>query len=517
MQFDIDQQDLINLARDTRKGFDRARYGLIFSLSVLAAIAASSAHQTYRAISVMFAAAPEVSVAGFADVYRQTPGVIYAGIAWVMLIIMCALLAIAIIKARRAREAARKKEILENSFSAGRFDYSLALDQIIVRGPLAARKVSWSNIERIEKKKSGMLLRRKDGELEFIPRNVWPKKDFFEQVMEKHGAAINKQFSFEEATHARLLSITYEAVRSDADEYFNHYFRRRDGRLNILRRLGQWRAWAPILFTVFTALFSFSAYAAFRNENLLLAAMSLAFAGAAIATFILNSAYFRGPAFPFRKDKSWPFAQTDLVTVTLSKNGVHRTRHGLSEFIQWAAFERYFETRLFGYLVISAKTIIPLPKRAFLSKSHYEKFAAFARRAIADAKHAHREEKRGRLMRTIGKEKRAEKPVEATKAAAAAAQANTPTKPQSQKAKPQQATKQKTVQKPQVSVKAPGLAAPPSKKPVTQDKAIPKQAAKPAPSGKAPSKSPTAPKERQKPADAQQAVQQTAQKKHAAQ
>ncbi len=416
MRFEIDQQDLVHLVHDTRRRFDRARMGLVFSLSVLAVGMAVAGFQLYRAASLMISAAPALNLAGLARAYRTTPESFHSELIWLGAVALFGFLGAVILRARKKREVARKSEILNHPLTAGQFDYTVALDQIIIRGPLAVKKISWSNIDRVERKKSSIIFWRKDGSYDFIPRNVLPKEDYYEQLIAKHGPNIGNACPFEQANHATPLSVSYEATRADSDEYLQRYFRDCDGRANVLRRLCQWPAWAPILFIIFLMLAASSANAAFRAEHILFAGVSLAFALAAI--FVLNANYFRGPGFPFRKDKSWPFAQADLATVTLSKNGVHYTRHGADELIQWGAFDRYIETRLYGYLVIAPKTVIALPKRAFLSKPHFVRFTAYARKAIAEAKHARSEAKHGRMMRAVGNKQ--EKP-SATKPAPATA------------------------------------------------------------------------------------------------
>ncbi len=420
MQFEIDKQDLVNLTYDTRKPFDRARMGLIVSLSVLMTGAFAAAYQTYVSAGAFLNAAPSLSGEGFARAYAVAPEAGQMTLLSLTLFALCVYFITAVIRARRKREASRKNEILSHTLSIGRFDYTLALDQLIIKGPLAIKKISWARIASITKKRHSIIFWRRDGTYDFIPKNILPRDSYYDEVMAKHAATMAAPCPFEEANHAGPLSITFETSRADMDEFFKDYFRRRDGRAHIFRRVGQWRPWTPILFFACALIAASSAFAAFAVQDLVFAGMSFGFAGAAAAIFVLNSNYFRGAAFPFRKDKSWPFAQTDLATVTLSKNGVHRKQHGMSELLHWGAFERYFETRLYGYLVISGKSVIALPKRAFLSKPHFEKFTGFARKAIADAKHARSEAKAGRMMRAVGKQERA-KP--AAKAKAALAQA----------------------------------------------------------------------------------------------
>ncbi len=133
----------------------------------------------------------------------------------------------------------------------------------------------------------------------------------------------------------------------------------------------------------------------------MLAGVGIAAAVLAAGVFMFNSAYFRGPAHPFRKKGAWPYNQTELVTVTLAQSGVFVRRQGANENIQWHGVDHFLERRLTAYLVIAPGKIIALPKRAFLSQEHFRTYSSFAKKHIKEAHERRAAEKQQRLMRSL--------------------------------------------------------------------------------------------------------------------
>lgn len=410
MRVDIDKQDILNALADTRKKFDRASAGLIISLSVTAGLFVAAGFGLSRAISTILSAAPSPSFAGLRFAFVTEPEPFYLAGGCLALAIIAVVTGLGILKARRKRAAARKAEALNHPLAAGRFEYIFSADRLTIMGPLSVKKIAWQNIAKLENRKSTIVFHLKDGGFEFIPKNVVPNDNFFDLMTVKHGPQTNKPCSYEEANLAKPLSVTFEASRADLDDYYAQYFKKRDGKFHVLRRLAQWRPWTPLLFFVMTMLAALLGYSAFNTYSLVHAAGALASAGTAAAIFFMNGGYFRGAAHPFRKNAAWPYAQTDLVTVTLAKDGVFHTRHGATDFIRWAAVSIYMESKLSGFLVVAPKHVIPLPKRAFLSKAHFEDFTAFAKRSMSQAKQERAEAERGRLTRSFGNNTAAQQP-----------------------------------------------------------------------------------------------------------
>jgi hypothetical protein len=162
-----------------------------------------------------------------------------------------------------------------------------------------------------------------------------------------------------------------------------------------------------------------------------LTSLSIAFAGAAlaIAIFFLDADYFRGPAHPSKKDKDWPFSQSEIVTVTLADAGVFLHRAGGDEIYGWAGVSAIIERPLTLYLVLSPRMVVPLPKRAFMNHVHYAAFANFARARVDGAKQAITSKSNNRMVRTLGgaKTKRPRKAPVPTPAKAAPPMAAKPT------------------------------------------------------------------------------------------
>ncbi|WP_428409984.1 hypothetical protein [Hyphococcus sp.] len=433
MRVDIDRQDILNALADTRKTFDRAKAGLVISLSLTAGIFLAAAFGAWRGAAAIMAEAPALSLEGLRFAYSMDPDAFFGMAASLGMASLSFFTGLAILAARRKRAAARKEEALSHPLNAGRLEFIFSAEKLTIMGPLSVKKISWQNIAKMESRKSSIVFHRKDGGFEFIPKNVVPNENFFDLMTVKHGPLLNKPCSYEEAHLAKPLSITYEASRGDLDDYYAQYFKKRDGKFHTLRRLAQWRPLAPFLFLVAAAFAGMFGYTAFNTYSLLHAGAAMGCALAAGAIFVMNGSYFRGPAHPFRKNEGWPYAQTDLVTVSLSKDGVSHARHGATDVIRWGAFSAYMESRLFGYLVVAPKHVIALPKRAFLNKAHFDDFTAFAKRSMTLAKQQKSDAERGRLVRSFGqKEAQAAQP----KPKQASRQAPAATTAQPQRAKP---------------------------------------------------------------------------------
>lgn len=477
MRVDIDQQDILNALADTRKRFDRARAGLMVSLSLTTALFLAAGFASWRAIAAIMSEAPSLSVNGLHFAFDTNPQAFYALAAASVIAIVSACLFAAILKARCNRAAARKEEALGNPLNSGRFEFIFSTEKLTIMGPLSVKKISWNNFAAVENRKSSIIFHHKDGRYDFIPKNVIPNDNFFDLMMVKHGALLNKACSYEDANLATPLSVTYEETRADHNDYYAQYFKKRDGRLYFLRRLCQWRPWTPFLFLAAAVLAAAFGYKAFNTYSLLHAGAAIACCLAAGAIFMLKASYFRGPAHPFRKPSSWPYGQTDLATVNLAKDGVFHTRHGVTDFVRWGALTGYVETKLFGYLVIAPKHVIALPKRAFLDKAHFDDFTAFAKRSMSHARKEKSDADRGRMMRSLGDKETSKKapqetPAETTapkpRQAPATAHEPRPTKPvgPSPKAAPAQVER--------VSAAAPQIKPAPAAPPV-KAKAAPQQ------------------------------------------
>ena len=195
--------------------------------------------------------------------------------------------------------------------------------------------------------------------------------------------------------------MSFEFVPSDLAEYRAYYHRQREGFISLLRAVAQWRPWPAYLFLAFALTAAASLYIAFRAFDLLAATSGFGFALAAAGVFIMNSRLFRGPAHPFRRDAKWPYAQSEMMSVTLSKNGVFISRNGSTEIIEWQGVQDFVERRLTSYLVVTPDYALPIPKRVFLSAEHYRAFSSFAKARLSEATRARAEQKQQRLMSSL--------------------------------------------------------------------------------------------------------------------
>ncbi len=432
MRVDIDRQDILNALADTRKTFDRARTGLVISLSLTAGIFVAALFGAWRAVAAIMAEAPALSPGGLRFAFSTEAEAFFMAAGSLGMASLSFFTGLAILESRRKRAAARKDEALNHPLNTGRFEFLFSAEKLTINGPLSMKKISWQNIAKMESRKSSIVFHRKDGGFDFIPKNVVPNENFFDLMSVKHGPLLNKPCPYEEAHLTKPLSITYEASRGDLDDYFAQYFKKRDGKFHALRRLAQWRPWAPFLFLIAAAFAGLFGYTAFNTYSLLHAGAAIGCALTAGAIFTMNGSYFRGPTHSFRKNAAWPYAQTELTTVSLSKEGVFHARHGATDFIRWGVFSTYMESRLFGYLVVAPKHVIALPKRAFLDKAHFDDYSAFAKRSMTLAKKQKSDAERGRLVRSFGqKETQAAQPQSKQKPPALPAPA-----PQPQLAKP---------------------------------------------------------------------------------
>ncbi|PQA86430.1 YcxB family protein [Hyphococcus luteus] len=488
---DIDPQDIANLQRDVRKRITRASMSLAGTAALLAALFFSAGFAAWRAFTEIAESSAAPLAASFAQLLRApTPDFITFVIS-IAVMAFSIIAAVGVYKARRALDKAKRQARLKNGLTIGRFDYQFTENFLVIKSPMALKKVAWSAIDRIENAKTNLIFWKYDGSFEFLPKNVIKQKDLLETLLKNHGAAIKSNLSFDEAVHAKPLSVSFECFPEDLAEYRAHYHRQREGVTSLLRGFAQWRPWPAFLFLVFAGLAAAALYTAFRAFDLAAAAIGFAAAFAAAGVFIANARFFRGPAHPLRKDKKWPFAQTEITVVTLSKSGLFISRNGVTEAVEWQGVQQFLECRLTSYLVIMADYAVPLPKRIFLNAEHYRAFSSFAKARLSEASRVRAEHKQQRLMSSLhgnqGSKQAQAKAAPAPKAGAGRkpvvqkqpAQQQPVRKPQTQTARVQkQAAQKQIVQKPGAK---PGPAAnapkPQAKAPAQQAQPQPKPAA----------------------------------------
>lgn len=454
LRVDIDPQDIANLERDTRKRVTRASLGLAFTATLLTAALIAAGVTGWRAFVAIAQSGDAPLTARLATLARDPSPDFIALVVCAATVLLAVAAAAGVYKARRARARNRKQERLKTGLTIGRFDYQFTEACLIVRSPIALKKIAWSAIDRIENAKSNLIFRKYDGGFEFIPKNAIKQEGLLEILQKNHGAAIKSNLSFDEAVHAKPLSVSFECTPSDLAEYRARYHREREGWLGLLRPAAQWRLWPAYLFLAFVAIGAGYLYVAFRTFDLASAALGFGFFTAAAITFATNAQLFRGPAHPFRKDRKWPYGQSEMTAVTLSKNGLFISRNGVTEVIDWQGVQGFLECRLTSYLVIMPAYAVPVPKRVFLNAEHYRTFSSFAKARLSEASRARAEQKQQRLMSSLGS-----KPQQAKPNGAAAA------KPEAQ---PKQAAQATPNRQPQKAPPPPQQAAPKKPKPAVK-------------------------------------------------
>lgn len=402
LRIDIDPQDIANLERDTRKRVTRASIGLAVTATLLASTVIAAGFAGWRAFNAILQSGGAPLTAKFAALARAPSADFITLLACIAMAVLAIAAAAGVYKARRARSKNRKQERLKTGFTIGRFDYQFTEGHIIVRSPVALKKIAWSAIDRIENTKNNLIFRKYDGGIEYIPKNAIKQKDLLDVLQKNHGAAIKSNLSFDEAVHAKPLSVSFESTLSDLAEYRAHYHREREGLLSGLRAVAQWRPWPAYLLLAFAAIGAGYLYVAFRSFDLASAAIGFGFVIAAAITFATNAQLFRGPAHKFGKDKKWPYGQSEMTAVTLSKNGVFISRNGMSEVIDWQGVQGFLECKMTSYLVIMPNYAVPVPKRVFLNAEHYRAFSSFAKARLSEASRARAEQKQQRLMSSLG-------------------------------------------------------------------------------------------------------------------
>jgi len=402
MRVDIDHKDVADLFAETERRRPHARETLALWLSALAMIIILAAFFAWQAALAIAAMSAETPSQQFLALLASAPQTSLSIALSTVAIILSIATGIAILHERKKETAIRRDEFMRNTLISGRFDYVFTPEMLVIKGAQSVRKICWSTLSAMENAKNCIIFRHKDGAIDSIPKNVFPNIQFGDALLVKHEKSVNKPCPLELANNATPLCVTFEETAADYADYRRLLARRRDGGLHFLRRLGEWSAWPPYLFLAFSALAIALAFVAFKESSLQHAGMATTFVLAAIFVFRRNSDFFRGAAFPFRKNETWPYAQSDLVTVQLTRDGVRRQRHGAVELIRWAAIETYIESRLYGYFVISPGNAIALPKRAFISAAHFNDFKLRAKACITNAKSEQAARKQQRLVGSIG-------------------------------------------------------------------------------------------------------------------
>ncbi len=391
LRVDIDESDLKSVTRETQPRLSAATVSFFAVLTFLCFTCLGAGYAAF------------VGVGGFIESGAAfTPRGLLTPATLTLLALTGAGGFVAVIQERKRLREGEAKDRVKHGLTTGRFEFHFTDAFLIVKGPLATRKVRWGTLNRIEETKNNIVFWRRGRPYAFIPTNSLKDKGFYERLQRVHGPAIENKLSFDKDQEANPHAVTFEWRKNDLQEYSAIYEARFDGRLSFLRAIGEWRPWRPILFALAIQLSIGAGVIGVLSASV--AAMAIAFGAAALAIsiFFLDADYFRGPAHPLKRDKEWPFAQSEIITVTLADAGVFIHRAGGDEIYAWPLVSSLVERPLGAYLVLSPRVVFPLPRRSFSNRVHYTSFVNFARSNIDGAKNAVAAKSGDRVARTLG-------------------------------------------------------------------------------------------------------------------
>jgi hypothetical protein len=331
--------------------------------------------------------------------------------------------------------------------ATGRFEIAFTDKYLVFKGPLTNRQIAWARFSRMEDTKTSILFRYPEGGFEFIPKNVLPKGATFQTIERRYKPEIEDKLSPDEGQLPSGLTLTYERMKSDLDEFRQHRRKVNFGRLALVAELfGS----PPLVATGFFAslLVALAAfYEGLQTASLMFLATGAIAVAAAAVILLANLEFFTGAPLPLRRKKPWPFAQSDLTTVIMAKEGVVCRSRGIKQVFAWGAFDEFYQGAMNAYLVLSPAKAIALPKRAFTDDKHFQAMMDMANARIAAAIRAREEAKERRLKSSIAaREAEKQKQMAAAKKAAPAGAPRKapPHAAAPRKAPPPQALKKKT-------------------------------------------------------------------------
>ncbi len=312
-----------------------------------------------------------------------------------------AFLAFAIFRGRRRNAGAARRETAKAGLTTGRFEFHFSDKALIVKGAQATRKFAWPGLDRIAETKTNIVFWRRGEPVAFIPHSSIADSGFYEKLARLYGPAVSNKLAGGSGGGANPHKITFECTEGDFAEYQRHYNASRDGRLASLRRLFHWPLWPAMLFTAALAVTAFSVYGFIMQGGLTLGALSAAAGVSSVFLFLLSDKNFQDRALKLKKRSVWPFASSELFSVTLFRDGFCVSRGDSDEIYPWSAIEQFMVCPLTSYLVLTPQLIVPAPKRAFVDKVHFRAFANYARAHIEAAKKQSTEQSEARLARQL--------------------------------------------------------------------------------------------------------------------
>ncbi len=392
IRVDIDEQDLKILRKETGKRFSRQTMILSASCAIILLAAATATFVMWRGWLLLAEARTDAAAPTMA---------IGALVSAMALIVLTGFAGVLLIKARRKLHSANHLDRVKPGLTTGRFEIYFSDKALIAKGAQGTRKINWAGLDRIAETKSTIVFWRRGEIFAFLPKAGLADNALYEKLIRIYGSRISNKLSCDDNAGANPHKIAFEYTKRDHAEYRGLHHDRLDGWPAVFRRIIQWPAWPPMMFGLSLFTGALAAYSFIVTLSIAAGALASIAALAAIFVFWLNAELFRGPAHPPHKGAQWPFAQSELVSLTLFDGGVCVTRNEGEEIYPWTAFERVVICPLTAYFVLTPQIVLPAPKRAFLDKVHFQAFANYARTHISGAHSHSAAQKKARMARRL--------------------------------------------------------------------------------------------------------------------
>jgi len=392
IRVDIDAQDLNVLRKETRKRFTRQTMMLAASWAIIVLIAATAVFALWRGLELLAVAR--------ADAAPMTVAIGALALS-VLLVALGGFSGTVLLKARRKLHAASQRDSVKAGLTIGRFEFHFTDKALIAKGAQGTRKVYWAGLDRIAETASTIVFWRRGEIFAFLPKAGLADAALYEKLVRIYGPSVSNKLSTGEDAGANPHKITFECTKQDYAEYRRASADRFDGWPSLFRRILQWAPWPPVIVLLSILAAILAGFSFVATLSITAGALAVIAALSAAVVFYLNAELFRGPSHPNRKDAHWPFAQSDLVSLTLFDSGVCVTRGECEEIYPWTAFERLLVCPLTAYLALTPQIVLPAPKRAFTDKIHFQAFTNYARARMKNARTRTAAHKKARLARQL--------------------------------------------------------------------------------------------------------------------
>ncbi len=301
---------------------------------------------------------------------------------------------------RKLRPKSPPEGFVKDGLSTGKAAINISDEYFTIKTPLKTQRTMWAAFDKVQETKSSFLFRFKNGDYEFLPKNALPKQENKEKLLARIAGRIEPSLTLAEKHSTDSVAVLYEASAADHDEFRDWRRSGKERKRPLLRRLTLSK---PLILTGFCLAVLLSAagfYGAALQQSNSLLMMGTLFALVSAIILLTNFNGLMQFAPHFRRNSEWPFNQTNLTTVTLSKSAVFRESRGAKEAFEWGAFEKVIEQKHTAYLVLSAYEALAAPKRAFRDEQHYRQFIDFSHARLAAAQRTSKSKRQRRVHKS---------------------------------------------------------------------------------------------------------------------